>query len=59
MSELNRAPFTRKRHCARSVARFCWTLSYINDFPTQVAGGYKVHTLNVRGTVRDEYINHF
>ena len=29
MSELNRAPFTRKRHRARSVARFCWTLPYI------------------------------
>ena len=29
MRELNRAPFTRKRHRARSVARFCWTLPYI------------------------------
>ena len=29
MSELNRAPFTRKRHRARSVARFCWTLPYL------------------------------
>ena len=29
MSELNRAPFTRKRHRARSVARFCWTLPYV------------------------------
>ena len=31
MSELNRAPFTRKRHRARSVARFCWTLPYIAE----------------------------
>ena len=30
MSELNRAPFTRKRHRARSVARFCWTLPYMS-----------------------------
>ena len=29
MSELNRAPFTRKRHRARSVARFCWTRPYM------------------------------
>ena len=29
MTELNRAPFTRKRHRARSVARFCWTLPYV------------------------------
>ena len=29
MSELNRAPFTRKRHRARSVARFCWMLPYM------------------------------
>ena len=33
MSELNRAPFTRKRHRARSVARFCWTLPiYISSY---------------------------
>ena len=31
MSELNRAPFTRKRHRARSVARFCWTLPYMQS----------------------------
>ena len=29
MSELNRAPFTRKRYRARPLARFCWTLPYI------------------------------
>ena len=33
MSELNRAPFTRKRHRARSVACFCWTLPYMTELP--------------------------
>ena len=36
MSELNRAPFTRKRHRARSVARFCWTLPFINIDETRM-----------------------
>ena len=49
MSELNRAPFTRKRHRARSVARFCWTLPY--------AGVYLCEKLTKRNSCRQKFIS--
>ena len=38
MSELNRATLMRKRHRARSVVRFCWTLPYIYIIVAAITG---------------------